>query len=156
MESVGIPFRVGDGTQVHKYKNLFNRDFQADKPNAKWVTDISYIHTDTGEGVLYLSVIRDLYDTALCLQDCYSADGGSGAGYHTTGQEKVVAGRLQLHSSQDFQYTSQAYFNLTKKYGITPSMSRRGNAMITLWLKISSPSSKPSVSTAKNQVLSAG
>ena len=42
-------------------------------------------------------------------------------------KEKVVAGRLQLHSDQGFQYTSQAYFGLTKEYGITPSMSRRGN-----------------------------
>ncbi len=42
-------------------------------------------------------------------------------------KEKVVAGSLQLHSDQGFQYTSQAYFNLTQEYGITPSMSRRGN-----------------------------
>lgn len=34
---------------------------------------------------------------------------------------------MQLHSDQRFQYTSQAYFNLTKKYNITPSMSRKGN-----------------------------
>ena len=34
---------------------------------------------------------------------------------------------MQLHSDQGFQYTSQAYFQLTKQYGITPSMSRRGN-----------------------------
>ena len=34
---------------------------------------------------------------------------------------------MQLHSDQGFQYTSQAYFNLTKSYGITSSMSRRGN-----------------------------
>ena len=34
---------------------------------------------------------------------------------------------MQLHSDQGFQYTSQAYFNLTKSYGITPSMSRRAN-----------------------------
>ena len=34
---------------------------------------------------------------------------------------------MQLHSDQGFQYTSQAYFNLTQSYGITPSMSRRGN-----------------------------
>ena len=34
---------------------------------------------------------------------------------------------LHLHSDQGFQYTSQAYFNLTKKYGILPAMSRRGN-----------------------------
>ena len=41
-------------------------------------------------------------------------------------KEKITA-ELQLHSDQGFQYTSQAYFNLTKSYGITPSMSRRGN-----------------------------
>lgn len=34
---------------------------------------------------------------------------------------------MQLHSDQGFQYTSQAYFDLTQEYGITPSMSRRGN-----------------------------
>ena len=34
------------GQQVHKYKNLLNREFRADQPNRKWVTDISYIHTN--------------------------------------------------------------------------------------------------------------
>lgn len=116
------------GQQVHKYENLLNRDFQADAPNKKWVTDISYIHTS--EGVLYLSMIRDLYDNSI-------------VAYKTATQqtvnlvldtirlakrkEKVVAGSLQLHSDQGFQYTSQGYFNLTQEYGITPSMSRRGN-----------------------------
>ena len=42
-------------------------------------------------------------------------------------EKKKVAAELQLHSDQGFQYTSQAYFQLTKQYGITPSMSRRGN-----------------------------
>ena len=54
---------VNLGQQVHKYENLLNRQFQADKPNSKWVTDISYIHTK--EGVLYLSMIRDLYDNSI-------------------------------------------------------------------------------------------
>ena len=42
-------------------------------------------------------------------------------------KEKKVAAELQLHSDQGSQYTSQAYFDLTQEYGITPSMSRRGN-----------------------------
>lgn len=117
------------GQQVHKYENLLNRQFQADKPNSKWVTDISYIHTK--EGVLYLSMIRDLYDSSI-------------VAYKTGTQQTVnlvldtirlamkqekkrVAAELQLHSDQGFQYTSHAYFQLTKRYGITPSMSRRGN-----------------------------
>ncbi|MBQ7121916.1 MAG: DDE-type integrase/transposase/recombinase [Clostridia bacterium] len=40
-----------------------NRDFKADRPNQKWVTDISYIKTQ--QGTLYLSVIRDLYDNSI-------------------------------------------------------------------------------------------
>lgn len=51
------------GQQVHKYKNLLNREFYANRPNSKWVTDISYIHTK--QGVLYLSIIRDLYDNSI-------------------------------------------------------------------------------------------
>ena len=42
-------------------------------------------------------------------------------------RKKKIAAELQLHSDQGSQYTSQAYFDMTKEYGITPSMSRRGN-----------------------------
>lgn len=48
---------------VRRYPNLLNREFRAERPNQKWVTDISYIQT--GEGVLYLSIIRDLYDNSI-------------------------------------------------------------------------------------------
>ena len=112
---------------LHKYPNLLNREFYADRPNQKWVTDISYIPTK--QGFLYLSVIRDLYDNSI-------------VAYRTATQQTIhlvldtikaakrkerVTGELQLHSDQGFQYTSQAYFNLTQSYGITQSMSRRGN-----------------------------
>lgn len=117
------------GQQVHRYKNLLDRQFCADRPNSKWVTDISYIQAK--EGVLYLSMIRDLYDNSI-------------VAYKTSTQQTVnlvldtirlamkkekkrVAAELQLHSDQGFQYTSAAYFNLTQFYKITPSMSRRGN-----------------------------
>ena len=43
--------------------------------------------------------------------------------------KEMVTTELQLHSDQGFQYTSHAYFNLSKEYGITPSMSRRGNCL---------------------------
>ena len=115
------------GDYLHRYPNLLNRDFKAERPNQKWVTDISYIHTK--QGVLYLSVIRDLYDNSivayktgieqninLVLSTIKAAKK----------KEKVTA-ELQLHSDQGFQYTSHAYFKLTKSHNITPSMSRRGN-----------------------------
>ena len=117
------------GQQVYKYRNLLNREFHADRPNRKWVTDISYIHT--GQGILYLSMIRDLYDNSIV---AYKT--GTRQTVHLVldtirlamkQEKKRVAAELQLHSDQGFQYTSQAYFHLTQAYGITPSMSRKGN-----------------------------
>ena len=115
------------GDVFHRYPNLLNRNFKTERPNQKWVTDISYIKT--GQGTLYLSVIRDLFDNSivayktgieqninLVLQTIREA----------MKKEKVTA-ELQLHSDQGFQYTSHAYFKLTKSYNIAPSMSRRGN-----------------------------
>ena len=111
----------------HKYPNLLNRDFSADKPNQKWVTDISYIHTK--QGVLYLSVIRDLYDNSIV---AYKSGTEQNVNLvlstiRAAKRKEKVTAELQLHSDQGFQYTSQAYFKLTQSYGITPSMSRRGN-----------------------------
>ena len=51
------------GEDKHRYDNWLNREFNAEHPNQKWVTDISYIQTQ--EGVLYLSMIRDLYDRSI-------------------------------------------------------------------------------------------
>lgn len=48
------------GQQAYKYENLLDRDFQAEAPNSKWVTDISYIKTK--QGILYLAMIWDMYD----------------------------------------------------------------------------------------------
>ena len=77
----------------------------------------------------YLSIIRDLYDNSI-------------VSYHMSKNMTVklvldtinkamktekVTEELQLHSDQGSQYVSHEYHMLTKSYGITPSMSRRGN-----------------------------
>ena len=116
------------GQQLHKYENLLNREFQADRPNHKWVTDISYIHT--GQGVLYLSVIRDLFDNSIVAYKTGTTQTVNlvlDTIRLAMQKEKKVAAELRLHSDQGGQYTSQSYFDLTKEYGIIPSMSRRGN-----------------------------
>ena len=104
---------VNLGQQVYKHRNLLARRFHADRPNTKRVTDISYIQTK--EGVLYLSMIRELYDNNI-------------VAYKTRTQQTVNlvlntiwlamkkekkrgAAELQLHSDQGFQYTSQAYIS---------------------------------------------
>ena len=120
---------VNLGQQVHKYENLLKRQFRADRPNAKWVTDISYIHTK--EGVLYLSMIRDLYDNSIVAYKTASRQTVSlvldTIRLAIKKEKKRVAAELQLHSDQGFQYTSHGYFKLTQSYGITPSMSSKGN-----------------------------
>ena len=117
------------GEDKHKYDNWLNREFSAEHPNQKWVTDISYIHT--GEGVLYLSMIRDLYDRSIVAYKTSDSQTVSLVldTIHLAMKSVKTESRreLHLHSDQGFQYTSQAYFDLTKEYGILPSMSRRGN-----------------------------
>lgn len=114
-------------TVLHKYPNLLNRDFHADKPNQKWVTDISYIHTK--QGVLYLSIIRDLYDNSIVAYKTGTEQNINLvlSTIRAAKKKEKVTAELQLHSDQGFQYTSHGYFKLTQSYGITPSMSRRGN-----------------------------
>ncbi len=112
---------------LHKYPNLLNRDFKAERPNQKWVTDISYIHTQ--QGVLYLSVIRDLFDNSIVAYKTSTTQNVQLVleTIKAAKRKEKVTGELQLHSDQGFQYTSQPYFKLTQSYNIIPSMSRRGN-----------------------------
>ena len=88
------------GECLHKYPNLLNRDFNAERPNQKWVTDISYIHTK--QGVLYLSVIRDLYDNSIVSYKTGTEQNVNlvlSTIREAKKKEKVTA-ELQLHSDQ--------------------------------------------------------
>lgn len=91
--------------RTHKYENLLNREFWADRSNRKWVTDISYIYT--GQGVRYLSMIRDLYDNSIAAYEMSTQQTVSlvlDTIRLAKRKEKVAAGRLQLHSDQDRVY----------------------------------------------------
>ena len=112
---------------IHRYENLLNRDFNAERPNQKWVTDISYIKTN--QGTLYLSIIRDLYDNSIVAYKTGTKQNLNLvlSTIRAAKKKEKVTAELQLHSDQGFQYTSHGYFKLTQSYNITPSMSRKGN-----------------------------
>lgn len=110
---------------LHKYPNILNRDFNAYRPNQKWVTDISYIKT--AQGFLYLSVIRDLYDNSIVAYKTSTNPNVNLVLETVRAAKSLVAVPLTLHSDQGFQYTSHEYNKLTENLGITQSMSRRGN-----------------------------
>lgn len=107
--------------------NVLKRNFEADKPNQKWVTDVTqYRVYDTW---VYLSVIKDLFnnetvsyhmslrnDNQLVLETFSKA----------FKKAKDVTG-LIVHSDQGFQYTSHAYHDMLQQVGAQISMSRRGN-----------------------------
>ena len=112
---------------IHKYTNLLERNFRAERPNLKWCTDISYIPTK--EGYVYLSVIKDLYDNFVVAYKV-GTENNNNLVYETVkAAKREVTAELQLHSDQGFQYTSEGYFKLTKSYHITPSMSSPGTPL---------------------------
>ncbi|MCM1315945.1 MAG: IS3 family transposase [Alistipes senegalensis] len=91
------------------------------------MTDISYIKT--AQGFLYLSVIRDLYDLSIVAYKTSTVQNINLVlnTIKAARRKEKVTSELQIHSDQGVQYASQAYFNMTEKYHITPSMSRHGN-----------------------------
>lgn len=118
-----------DQGAVYKYDNLLARNFYSSRPNDKMVTDITYI--STGRGKVFLSMVKDLFDNSI-RGYCVSRNNDLKLVADTlretftnikTNNDKPVL----LHSDQGFQYTSKLYERLTSQYGITPSMSRKGN-----------------------------
>ena len=102
------------GDYLHRYPNLLNRDFNAERPNQKWVTDISYIKT--GQGTLYLSVIRDLYDNSIVAYKTGTEQNINLvlSTIRAAKRKEKVTAEVQLHSDQGFQYTSQPVFQANK------------------------------------------
>lgn len=113
--------------QFKVYEDRIKRDFKANKPNQKWVSDISYIQTK--QGTLYLSMIKDLYDNFIVAYDMATVQDNSLVYRTIKKAKKEVANELILHSDQGFQYTSQGYMKLAKEYSILPSMSRAGTPL---------------------------
>lgn len=107
--------------------NVLNRDFTADRPNRKWVGDITYLWT--GEGWLYLAVMIDLYSRAVI---------GWSLAPRMTRQLVCDALRMALwrrgfpkgvlvHSDRGSQYCAREYQQLLADHQLICSMSRKGN-----------------------------
>lgn len=109
--------------------NLLNRQFSVDAPDKVWVGDITYIATD--EGWLFLAVVIDLFNRQVVgwsLQPQMTRDIVINAlrmawfKRHPGKQAGLV-----FHSDRGSQYASHDFRGVLKEYGITSSMSRRGN-----------------------------
>ena len=136
MKELGLICRV----RIKKYRsykgevgkvapNLLNRDFHADRPNQKWVTDVTEFSL-FGEK-LYLSPILDLYSSDLV---SYTISEHPVLSMITTmldkAFEKIPDGtNLILHSDQGRQYQHRRYQRMLQEKSIRQSMSRKGNCL---------------------------
>lgn len=111
------------------HQTKFIRDFDTNKPNEKWTTDVSEFKSN--EGKLYLSPILDMYDYSIISYDISAKPDFS--------QTKRMIDRafsqypnlegLIFHSDQGWQYQHKTYQKRLSDKGIKQSYSRKGNCM---------------------------
>ena len=136
MEESGIKCEV----RMKKYKsykgevgkiapNLLERDFKADCPHKKLVTDVTEFHL-FGEKI-YLSPVLDLYNSEIIFYTIYRRPVLDMVKDMIAGTVKVIGNNTNaiLHSDQGWQYQHKGYQNLLKENNIRQSMSRKGNCL---------------------------
>ena len=122
--------RVATTNSKHLYPvapNLLNQEFKAEKPNQKWVADITYI--PTAEGWLYLAAVMDLFSRKIVgweMTDEMSADLVEQALRMALYQRQPELGLLH-HSDRGSQYASHPIRTILYTNRIQVSMSRKGN-----------------------------
>lgn len=122
-----LPVDMGIRPTMHLPANALDRDFRADRPNAKWVADFTYVWT--AEGWLYVAVVLDLFSRRVV-----------GWSMRADMTSELVTDALMMaiwrrgrprsvlhHSDRGSQYGSEAFQRLLADQGIVCSMSRAGN-----------------------------
>ena len=107
--------------------NTLDRNFTAEAPNRKWVTDITYLAT--AAGWVYLAAVVDLFSRKVVgwsLGTSLASELVSDALRCAIERRRPNGKQLLHHSDRGCQYTSDAYQQTLNLLGITCSMSRRG------------------------------
>jgi putative transposase len=125
---IGYKHRYIKGGKPGKIaENLLDRQFNPDKPNMAWVSDITDVRTY--EGFLYVATVMDLFSRRVV---------GWAMDKHID-RHLVINALLMsvwqrqpkhevlVHSDQGSQYASSDYLTFMKEHHLIPSMSRRGN-----------------------------
>ena len=109
--------------------NLLERDFHADSPHKKLVTDVTEFHLFGAK--IYLSPVLDLYNSELIYYTIYKRPVLDMVKDMIAGTIAVIGRHTNaiLHSDQGWQYQHKDYQNLLKENNITQSMSRKGNCL---------------------------
>ena len=106
--------------------NLLKQDFAADRPDHKWLTDITYIRTQ--EGWLYLAAVLDMFPRRIvgwAMSERMTSDLTLAALKMAIGQRQPGEDLIH-HSDQGSQYTDGTYQALLKEHGFQISMNGVG------------------------------
>jgi putative transposase len=136
MKELGLKSRVSRNftpttTQADNSKkpagNILDQNFQADAPNLKWVTDITYLAVEGGW--VYLAVVLDLFSRKIVgwsISDSLATPLVSEALRKAIELRRPDTNQLLHHSDRGCQYTSDEYQHVLRTLNITCSMSRTG------------------------------
>jgi putative transposase len=107
--------------------NLLDRNFSPAAPNQAWSADLTYVWTD--EGWLYLAVVLDLFNREIVgwsIKPRMTVDIVTDALTMAWFRRRPAPGLIH-HSDRGSQYASRAFQGKLAQYGMTCSMSRKGN-----------------------------
>ena len=113
-------------------ENVLNREFYADAPNEKWLTDVTEFKYYVGQEIrkLYLSAILDLYDKRIV---AYKIGESNNNQLVYENFDEAVAlnpdAHPLFHSDRGFQYTNRIFYNKLREAKMRQSMSRVGRCI---------------------------
>jgi putative transposase len=107
-------------------ENKLDRHFKSEKPNQKWVSDITYIKA--GRKWLYLAAVMDLFSRKIVgwSLDTHMREDLIIDAFEMAAANRDIKGTL-IHSDRGVQYRSNSYQETLESYGVQCSMSRKGN-----------------------------
>lgn len=122
-------YRSYRGNQGKIAPDLLKREFSAEQPNQKWVTDVTEFAV-AGQK-LYLSPILDLYNSEIICYELHTRPN-----YELVGKMLKTAFKthsntegLLLHSDQGWHYQMKSFQRELNQKGVLQSMSRKGNCL---------------------------
>ena len=109
--------------------NILERNFVADKPNEKWLTDVTQVNIKGKK--MYLSPILDTFNGEIIT---YTISDRPNLKMVTNmlkkaKRKKNINDKIIIHSDQGWHYQHATYRKMVKDMGMTQSMSRKGNCL---------------------------
>ncbi|WP_156056794.1 IS3 family transposase [Pseudomonas capeferrum] len=122
-------YRSYRGTVGKIAMNLLERNFVAQRPNQKWVSDVTEFKV--AQQKLYLSPVMDLYNGEIIAYETASRPQYSLVGNMLDKALKTLGEKpkLVLHTDQGWQYQQAQYRQKLRSCGVKQSMSRKGNCL---------------------------